>query len=54
MEALHEDSSWRPEAVVQRCSVKKIFQETSQNSKENNCARAFFLIKLQNSGLQLY
>ena len=32
------------EAVVQRCSVKKVFLEISQNSKENNCAW----------GLQLY
>ena len=26
------------EAVVQRCSVKKVFQEVSQNSQENTCA----------------
>ena len=38
--------SW--EAVVQRCSVKKVFLEISQNSQENTCARVFFyLIKLQ-------
>ena len=42
------------EAVVQRCSVKKVFLEISQNSQENTCARASFLIKLQASGLQLY
>ena len=41
------------EAVVQRCSVKKVFLDISQNSQENNCARVFFLIKLQASGLQL-
>ena len=35
------------EAVVQRCSVKKVFLEISQNSQENNCARVSFLIKLQ-------
>ena len=35
------------EAVVQRCSVKNVFVETSQNSQENPCARVFFLIKLQ-------
>ena len=34
------------EAVVQRCSVKKVFLEISQNSQENTCARASFLIKL--------
>ena len=37
------------EAVVQRCSVKKVFLEISQNSQENTCARASFLIKLQAS-----
>ena len=35
------------EAVVQRCSVKKVFLEISQNSQENTCARVSFLIKLQ-------
>ena len=34
------------EAVVQRCSVKKMFLKISQNSQENACARASFLIKL--------
>ena len=37
------------EAVVQMCSVKKVFLEISQNSQENTCARASFLIKLQAS-----
>ena len=32
------------EAVVQRCSVRKVFLE---NSQENTCTRASFLIKLQ-------
>ena len=41
------------EAVVQRCSVKKVFLETSQNSQENTCVRVSFLLKLQASGLQL-
>ena len=31
----------------QRCSVKKMFLEISQNSQENTCARVSFLIKLQ-------
>ena len=35
------------EAVVQRCSVKKMFLEISQNSQKNTCARVSFLIKLQ-------
>ena len=36
-----------PEAVVQRCFVKKVFLEISQSSQEDPCARASFLIKLQ-------
>ena len=35
------------EAVVRRCPVKKVFLKIFQNSQENTCARAFFLIKLQ-------
>ena len=42
---------WFTEAVVQRCSVKMVFLEFSQNSQENTCARVSFLIKLQASGL---
>ena len=38
----------------QRCSVKKVFLEISQNSQENTCAKVSFFIKLQASGLQLY
>ena len=34
------------EAVVQRCSVKKVFLEISQKSQENTCARVSFLTKL--------
>ena len=30
----------------QRCSVKKVFLEISQNSQENTCARVSILIKL--------
>ena len=36
-------------AVVQRCSVKMVFLEISQNSQENTCDRVSFLIKLQAS-----
>ena len=35
------------EAVDQRCSVKNVFLKISQNSQENTCARASFLIRLQ-------
>ena len=27
------------------CSVEKVFLEISQNSRENNCAKVFFLLK---------
>ena len=33
------------EAVVQRCSVKKVFLEISQNSLENPFAKVSFLVK---------
>ena len=44
----------RSEAVAQRCSIRKVFSEISQNSQGNTFARVSFLIKLQPSGLQLY
>ena len=34
------------EAVVQRCFLKKMSLEISQNSQENTCARVSFLKKL--------
>ena len=37
------------EAVVRRCSVKKVHIKISQNSQKNTCARVSFLIKLQAS-----
>ena len=42
------------EAVVRRCSIKKVFLKISQNSQEDTCARISFLIKLQAWELQLY
>ena len=42
------------EVVIWRCSIKKLLLEISQNSLENTCARVSLLIKLQDSGLQLY
>ena len=38
---------YHEEVVIQRCYVKKVFFEISQNSQENTCARVSFLIKLQ-------
>ena len=35
------------EAVIHRCSVKKVFLDISQNPQENTYARVSFLIKLQ-------
>ena len=37
------------EAVTQRCSVKKVFLEISQNLQEKTCVRVSFLIRLQAS-----
>ena len=34
------------EAAIQRCSVKKVFLEISQNSQENTCARVSFFHKV--------
>ena len=42
----------RLEAVVQTCSVKKVFLEISQNSRENICARVSFFNKVADLGFQ--
>ena len=42
----------KTEAVVQRCSVKKVFLKISQNPQENTCARVSFLIKLKASAIE--
>ena len=42
------------EALVQRCSVKKVLLEISQNLQKKTCARVSFLIKFQALCLQLY
>ena len=34
------------EAVIQRCSVKKLFIEVSPNSQENTCARDSFVVEI--------
>ena len=47
------NTSWRPETVARRCSVKEVLLEFSQNSQENTCVGVSFLIKLQVSDLQL-
>ena len=40
------------EAGIQRCSVKNVLLEISQNSQENTCDGVSFLIKLQALGLR--
>ena len=40
--------------VTRRCSVKKVFLKTLQNSQKNTSVRDYFLIKLQASNLQFY
>ena len=40
------------EAVVRRCSEKKVFFKTSQSSQENTCVGVSFSIKLHVPGLQ--
>ena len=42
------------DAVIQRCSVKRVLLEILQNLQENTCARISFFIKLHCLGLQLY
>ena len=39
------NSSLYVEAVVRRCSVKKLLIEILQNSQENTCARVSFSVK---------
>ena len=39
-------------AFIQRCSMKKVFLNISQNSQENTCA-SFFFNKIAGLGLQL-
>ena len=41
------DPHGNTDAVAWRCSVKKVFLETSQSSQENTCAKVYFLIRLQ-------
>ena len=42
----------KSEAVVQRCSVKKVFLKISQNSQEKTCAGVSFLMGLHWSCLK--
>ena len=42
------------EAVVQWCSVKKVFQQISQISQANTCSKDSILMKLQIYRVQLY
>ena len=42
------------EAVAQRCSVKKVFVEISQNLQQSICAKVSFLVKADGSGVFLW
>ena len=42
------------EEVVRKCSVKKVFLKTSQNSQKNNFFGVSFLIKLHASCLNIF
>ena len=42
------------EVVARMCFVKKVFLKISQNSQENTSLGVPFLVKLQDSHLQLY
>ena len=44
---LRHGETLQPEAVVRRCSVKKMLLKILQNPQENTCARVSILIKLQ-------
>ena len=43
---MYNETKMLSEAVVQRCSVKKVFLDILQNSQENTCAKVSFLINL--------
>ena len=47
MNYVMKEAQYYLEAVVQRCSVKKVFLEISQNSQRTTCVRVSFSIKLQ-------
>ena len=48
------DGTFSENANAATCSVKNGVLKISQNTQENTCVRAFCLIKLQASGLQIY
>ena len=54
MENMKNTPQIKSAAVVQRCSVSKVFLEILPNSQENTSVGVSFLIKLQHSGLRLY
>ena len=41
----------KAEAVIRRCSVKKVFSEISLNSQESTCARVSFLQPIRSATL---
>ena len=53
MENIKKTRQIKSEAVIQRCSVKKVFLEILQNSQENTSAKVSFLILVQPPGLRI-
>ena len=47
-------SNINTEAVTRGVVQEKVFLEILQNSQENTCTKASFLVKLQGLGLQRY
>ena len=45
--AIREKLAKKTETVAQRCSVKKVFLEISQNLQESTCTRVSFFLSLQ-------
>ena len=39
---------------LQRCSIKKVFLEISQNSQENTCARVSILVSILPDSIELF
>ena len=46
--------NWLREAATRRCSLKKVFWKLRKRKQENTCARASFLIKLQDFPLRVF
>ena len=50
----YDDELVNSEAVEQRCSVRKVLSEISQNSQENTCARVSATLSKRDSGTGVF